>query len=98
MSIFSQRTAARQYCQSWRELTAAEVSAFHAVKLRATCHLNKGHVGDHEDKVLELAWSTGGWPNQHLYSSRLRANAQTPVSKKDMAKINEILAQSEGEQ
>jgi hypothetical protein len=67
MGVFTKRGTGIQYCQSWRDLTAAEISMFYAEKQRATCHLNKGHVGDHEDKILELAWSTGGWPRAELY-------------------------------
>jgi hypothetical protein len=41
-------------------LTAEEVVTFTAPKPRATCHLNKGHFGDHEDKILGVAWNVAG--------------------------------------
>jgi hypothetical protein len=69
MPTFSRRATIINYCQSWRDLTTAEMSVFHAVKTRATCHLDKGHCGDHEDKILELRWSSGGWPRIDLYPS-----------------------------
>lgn len=72
MGTFTRRGLAIHYCQSWRDLTNAEISAFAAEKVRAVCHLNKGHVGDHEDKILELSWSSGGWPRAELYPSSQR--------------------------
>lgn len=92
--MFSRRGSVIQYCQSWRDLTAAEVAEFSADKRRAVCHLDKGHVGDHEDKIMELSWSNGGWPRQRLYPSALRAETAL-VSKKDLAKAQEILREAD---
>lgn len=68
MSTFSPRNAIVRYCQVWRDLTAAEVSQFHATKIRATCHRNKGHAGHHHDKILGLAWKESGWPRSAVYA------------------------------
>jgi hypothetical protein len=64
---FSKRGANTQYCQSWKDLTPEEKVRFHADKVRATCHLAKGHLGDHKDHVLGLGWGMSGWPNNRPY-------------------------------
>jgi len=68
VGVFSRRGASIQYCQSWKDMTTAEIAKFSAAKTRAVCHLAKGHFGDHEDKVLELAWPAGGWPRAEFRS------------------------------
>lgn len=68
--MFSRRGANVRYCQSWKDLTTAEMAKFFSNKTRAVCHLNKDHLGRHEDKILEVAWSPGGWPRTVLVSTR----------------------------
>lgn len=65
--MFIARAPIVRYCQSWKDLTTAEITQYGAVKNRATCHMKKEHTGDHQDTVLGLAWSRGGWPNTVLY-------------------------------
>jgi hypothetical protein len=97
MGVFSRRGTNVQYCQSWKDLTTAEMSTFSAEKTRAVCHLNKGHLGDHEDKILELAWASGGWPNAHLYPAKLRPHPQTSVAKKVMDEVRRLIDDEGGE-
>lgn len=85
--MFSRRNSIRTtYCQSWRDLTAAEVSVFSAEKTRATCHLDKKHRGDHEDKILGLAWGTGGWPRPEVYPIEQRTQDVVKVEPVDINK------------
>lgn len=73
--MFSRRAATNvHYCQSWKDLTTQEVTKYMAAKTRAVCHLNKGHLGGHEDKILGLAWAAGGWPRSEFYAAESRLN------------------------
>jgi hypothetical protein len=68
--MFSRLGASVRHCQSWKDLTAEEVVQFSAEKRRAVCHLNRGHLGDHQDKILALSWSAASWPNNRLYETK----------------------------
>jgi hypothetical protein len=78
--MFSRRAAANvRYCPSWKDLTTEEVARHSADKTRAVCHMNKGHHGDHGDKILGLAWAVGGWPRTQFYPLQHRANDKGDV-------------------
>lgn len=76
--MFSRRAATNTgWCQSWKDLTQEEMVTFSASKTRATCHLNRDHAGDHEDKILGVSWTSAGWPNNRVYWSSRRDQSTT---------------------
>lgn len=67
--MLSRMGANVHHCQSWKDLTNEDIARFFAQKKRAVCHLNKGHKGDHQDKILNLAWPAT-WARGDFYEPK----------------------------